>query len=273
MDPLGEEARVEVQRPPVRADQRIPAVGLVGVERADQAGHLRDDLGQRQAGRQDQVQGAVAGRDRHADEVGRLRVRAHQSVTRIGRSVAGPLASPRSPRVAAARGMLTASADHAVGRLSLVDPLVLRDEGQVVRALAVTVATGTGAAGQHGTAAARGATAPGDLGAAGLAQAPAPPAPERPPAAAPLAAARPPAPLAPVARPPAPPWPPTTVPDGPPRPATPRPEPPRPEAPPTPPRPATPFWPARRLVLHRRHQHHGRHHRRPRRERSRRAHR
>jgi len=39
--------------------------------------------------------------------------------------------------------MLTTSADHAVGRLSLVDPLVLRDEGQVVRGFAVTVATGT----------------------------------------------------------------------------------------------------------------------------------
>jgi len=66
--------------------------------------------------------------------------------------------------------MLTTSADHAVGRLSLVDPLVLRDEGQVVRGFAVTVATGTGAAGHHGTPATRGATAPGDLGATGLAR-------------------------------------------------------------------------------------------------------
>lgn len=65
--------------------------------------------------------------------------------------------------------MLTTSADHAVGRLSFVDPLVLRDEGQVVPAFAVTVATGTRATAQHGTAAARGATAPGDLGATGLA--------------------------------------------------------------------------------------------------------
>src|SRR5690349_6936994 len=61
--------------------------------------------------------------------------------------------------------MLTASADHAVGRLPLVDPLVLGDQRPVVGPATVSVALATGSgAGRHGGPSTGCATAARDLG-------------------------------------------------------------------------------------------------------------